>query len=48
VLDTGKVQVVLLSRHIEPTAQEMLQVLGIDRIPPVTVALCERSEIWPR
>jgi microcystin degradation protein MlrC len=30
VLDTGKVQIVLLSRHIEPTAQEMLQVLGID------------------
>jgi hypothetical protein len=30
VLDTGKVQIVLLGRHIEPTAQEMLQVLGID------------------
>ena len=30
VLDTGKIQIVLLSRHIEPTAQEMLQVLGID------------------
>ena len=30
VLDTGKVQIVLLSRHIEPTAQEMLRVLGID------------------
>ena len=25
VLDTGRVQIVLLSRHIEPTAQEMLQ-----------------------
>lgn len=30
VLDTGKVKIVLLSRHIEPTAQEMIQVLGID------------------
>ncbi len=30
VLDTGKVQIILLSRHIEPTAQEMLRVLGID------------------
>lgn len=30
VLDTGKVQIVLLSRHIEPTAQEMLRVLGIE------------------
>ena len=34
VLDTGKVQIVLLSRHIEPTAQEMLRVLGIE---PTTV-----------
>lgn len=30
VLDTSKVQIILLSRHIEPTAQEMLRVLGID------------------
>ena len=30
VLDTGRVQIVLLSRHIEPTAQEMMRVLGID------------------
>ena len=30
VLDTDKVQIVLLSRHIEPTAQEMLRVLGIE------------------
>ena len=34
VLDTDKVQIVLLSRHIEPTAQEMLRVLGIE---PTTV-----------
>ncbi len=42
VLDTGKVQVVLLSRHIEPTAQEMLQVLGIDPSRKKYVAIKSR------
>ena len=30
VLDTGKVEIVLLSKHVEPTAIDMLSVLGID------------------
>jgi microcystin degradation protein MlrC len=42
VLDTGKVQIVLLSRHIEPTAQEMLQVLGIDPAKKSFVAIKSR------
>jgi microcystin degradation protein MlrC len=42
VLDTGKVQIVLLSRHIEPTAQEMLQVLGIDPSRKTFVAIKSR------
>jgi microcystin degradation protein MlrC len=42
VLDTGKVQIVLLSRHIEPTAQEMLQVLGIDPARKAFVAIKSR------
>ncbi|MGE0417504.1 MAG: M81 family metallopeptidase [Acetobacteraceae bacterium] len=42
VLDTGKVQIVLLSRHIEPTAQEMLQVLGIDPSKKKYVAIKSR------
>lgn len=42
VLDTGKVQIVLLSRHIEPTAQEMLQVLGIDPAKKQFVAIKSR------
>ncbi|HEY0420058.1 MAG TPA: M81 family metallopeptidase [Acetobacteraceae bacterium] len=42
VLDTGRVQVVLLSRHIEPTAQEMLQVLGIDPAKKRFVAIKSR------
>jgi microcystin degradation protein MlrC len=42
VLDTGKVQIVLLSRHIEPTAQEMLQVLGIDPSRKTYVAIKSR------
>ena len=42
VLDTGKVQIVLLSRHIEPTAQEMLQVLGIDPARKKFVAIKSR------
>jgi microcystin degradation protein MlrC len=42
VLDTGKVQIVLLSRHIEPTAQEMLQVLGIDPARKRYVAIKSR------
>jgi microcystin degradation protein MlrC len=42
VLDTGKVQIVLLSRHIEPTAQEMLQVLGIDPARKQFVAIKSR------
>jgi len=42
VLDTGKVQIVLLSRHIEPTAQEMLQVLGIDPSRKQYVAIKSR------
>jgi microcystin degradation protein MlrC len=42
VLDTGKVQIVLLSRHIEPTAQEMLQVIGIDPSRKKFVAIKSR------
>ncbi|MGA3400883.1 MAG: M81 family metallopeptidase [Acetobacteraceae bacterium] len=42
VLDTGKVQIVLLSRHIEPTAQEMLQILGIDPARKKYVAIKSR------
>ena len=42
VLDTGPVQIVLLSRHIEPTAQEMLQVLGIDPARKQFVAIKSR------
>jgi microcystin degradation protein MlrC len=42
VLDTGKVQIVLLSRHIEPTAQEMLQILGIDPSRKTYVAIKSR------
>lgn len=42
VLDTGKIQIVLLSRHIEPTAQEMLQVLGIDPSKKKFVAIKSR------
>ncbi len=42
VLDTGRVQIVLLSRHIEPTAQEMLQVLGIDPAKKQFVAIKSR------
>jgi microcystin degradation protein MlrC len=42
VLYTGKVQIVLLSRHIEPTAQEMLQVLGIDPARKKFVAIKSR------
>jgi microcystin degradation protein MlrC len=42
VLDTGKVQIVLLSRHIEPTAQEMLQVLGVDPSRKKYVAIKSR------
>ena len=42
VLDTGKVQIVLLSRHIEPTACEMLQVLGIDPAKKKYVAIKSR------
>jgi microcystin degradation protein MlrC len=36
------VQIVLLSRHIEPTAQEMLQVLGIDPSRKTFVAIKSR------
>ncbi|HTN11747.1 MAG TPA: M81 family metallopeptidase [Acetobacteraceae bacterium] len=42
VLDTGRVQIILLSRHIEPTAQEMLQVLGIDPAKKQFVAIKSR------
>jgi microcystin degradation protein MlrC len=42
VLDTGRVQVVLLSRHIEPTAQEMLRILGIDPAVKKFVAIKSR------
>jgi microcystin degradation protein MlrC len=42
VLDTGKIQIVLLSRHVEPTAQEMLQVLGIDPSRKKYVAIKSR------
>ncbi len=42
VLDTGRVQIVLLSRHIEPTAQEMFRVLGIDPTVKRFVAIKSR------
>jgi microcystin degradation protein MlrC len=42
VLDTGKVQIVLLSRHIEPTAQEMFLALGIDPARKQYVAIKSR------
>ncbi len=42
VLDTGRVQIVLLSRHIEPTAQEMLRILGIDPTTKRFVAIKSR------
>lgn len=42
VFDTGRLQVILLSRHIEPTAQEMLQVLGIDPAKKQFVAIKSR------
>lgn len=42
VLDTGRVQIVLLSRHIEPTAQEMLRILGIDPAVKKFVAIKSR------
>ena len=42
VLDTGKVQIVLLTRHIEPNAREMLQVLGIDPATKKVVAIKSR------
>jgi len=42
VLDTGRVQIVLLSRHIEPTAQEMLRILGIDPAMKKFVAIKSR------
>jgi microcystin degradation protein MlrC len=42
VLDTGRVQIVLLSRHIEPTAQEMFRVLGIDPTTRRFVAIKSR------
>ena len=42
VLDTGKIQIVLLSQHVEPNAQEMLQVLGIDPAKKTYVAIKSR------
>jgi microcystin degradation protein MlrC len=42
VLDTGRVQIVLLSRHVEPTAQEMFRVLGIDPATKRFVAIKSR------
>lgn len=42
VLDTGRIQIILLSRHIEPTAQEMFQVLGIDPSKKKYVAIKSR------
>jgi microcystin degradation protein MlrC len=42
VLDTGRIQLVLLSRHIEPTAQEMLHVLGINPASKKYVAMKSR------
>ena len=42
VLDTGRVQIILLSRHIEPTAQEMMRVLGIDPAAKRFVAIKSR------
>jgi microcystin degradation protein MlrC len=42
VLDTGRVQIVLLSRHIEPTAVEMFTQLGIDPTAKKFVAIKSR------
>lgn len=42
VLDTGRIQIVLLSRHIEPTAQEMFQILGINPATKKYVAIKSR------
>ena len=42
VLDTGRVQIVLLSRHIEPTAQEMMRILGIDPATKRFIAIKSR------
>jgi microcystin degradation protein MlrC len=42
VLDTGRVQIILLSRHIEPTAQQMMQVLGIEPATKKYVAIKSR------
>ncbi len=42
VLDTGRVQIVLLSRHIEPTAQEMMRILGIDPAAKRFIAIKSR------
>jgi len=42
VLDTGKVEIVLLSKHVEPTAIDMLSVLGIDPCAKRFVAIKSR------
>jgi microcystin degradation protein MlrC len=42
VLDTGRVQIVLLSRHIEPTAQEMMRILGLDPTTKRFIAIKSR------
>ena len=44
VLDTGRVEIVLLSKHVEPIAIDMLSVLGID---PARQALRRHQEPRP-
>jgi microcystin degradation protein MlrC len=42
VLDTGPIQIVLLSRHIEPTATDMFRVLGIEPAEQRFIAIKSR------
>jgi microcystin degradation protein MlrC len=42
VLDTGPIQIVLLSRHVEPTATDMFRVLGIEPAEQRFIAIKSR------
>jgi microcystin degradation protein MlrC len=42
VLDTGRVEIVLLSKHVEPTSSDMLRVLGIEPTAKRHVAIKSR------
>jgi microcystin degradation protein MlrC len=42
VLDTGPIEIVLLSRHVEPTATEMFRILGIEPAERRFVAIKSR------